>query len=309
MRVVGIFNKDGGTLRAMDVETFVEQARQVFAAHGHDLEARIVAGSDLLKALEEAATDTRADVLLAGGGDGTISAAAAACFRAGKPLAVLPAGTMNLFARTLRIPLDLEEALEAIASGRRFDVDIATANGRTFVHQYSVGVHARLVRIREQLDYRNRWEKIWASIRAVAGAISRPLRFEVRVDTLTEGQPRLASGIVVTNNAFGEGHIPFAECADDGILGVYVVRPMTKWQLLGLLFRVMIGRWKMKAISEHHVESVTLRFPRRKKSDQAVIDGELIPLESEVRLTVHPRALKVLAPQALAESLSRATVK
>jgi electron transport complex protein RnfE len=70
-------------------------------------------------------------------------------------LAILPAGTMNLFARAMKVPLVLEEALEAIADGEVGAVDIATANGRPFVHQFSVGIHARLVRIREKLKSLN----------------------------------------------------------------------------------------------------------------------------------------------------------
>ena len=55
-------------------------------------------------------------VLMAGGGDGTISAAADVAWKARVPLAVLPAGTMNLFARALKIPLELNAALESLAS-------------------------------------------------------------------------------------------------------------------------------------------------------------------------------------------------
>src|SRR5690606_6356295 len=117
----------------------------------------------------------------AGGGDGTISAAAGVCFRHGKALGVLPAGTMNLAARTLRMPLDLEEAIAAIAGGRFYNVDIATANGRPFVHQFSVGLHARLVQAREKIHYSNRWQKMFASGRAIVEAVSRRLKFEVEL--------------------------------------------------------------------------------------------------------------------------------
>src|SRR5690606_21547039 len=130
MRLIGILNRDGGTFRTIDIPGFIQRSAATFARHGHVFEARIVSGSGLLAELERAAADPGTDVVLAGGGDGTIAAAAGVCFRAGKPLAVLPAGTMNFFARSLRVPADLDEAVEAIAAGRRFDVDIATANGR-----------------------------------------------------------------------------------------------------------------------------------------------------------------------------------
>src|SRR5690606_30564472 len=140
-------------------------------------------GSDVAAALRKAATTDGVDAILAGGGDGTISTAAGIAYETGMPLAVLPAGTMNLFARALKVPLDLNEALEALAGGRLGEVDVATANGRLFVHQFGVGIHARLVRIREGMTYSSRVGKIFASLRAIAAAVIRPPVFEVELHT------------------------------------------------------------------------------------------------------------------------------
>lgn len=305
MRFIGVLNQDGGTLRTIDLAAFVEQAQSIFAEAGHVLECRLVEGKKLIAELERAAADPDADVLLAGGGDGTISAAAAKCFRSGKPLAVLPAGTMNLFARTLRIPLVLDEALHALATGRLYDVDIATANGRPFVHQYSVGLHARLVRIREELPYRNRWEKMLASLRSVFGAIAKRLKFQVEVVTPRGHERRVASSVIVSNNLLGEGHIPHADDVDGGVLGVYIAKPMTWGEALRLVVQVLLGRWKRHPrLSEREVTAVILTFPRRKRTARAVIDGELVPLDLQVDLRTHPRALKVFAPLALGEAIA-----
>jgi diacylglycerol kinase family enzyme len=305
MRFIGVLNRDGGTFRTLDMDAFIERAVVAFAEHGHELECRAVEGSALIAELTRAAADDTADAVLAGGGDGTISAAAAICFETKKPLAILPAGTMNLFARTLRVPLNLDEAVKAVAAGRTFDVDIATANGRPFVHQYSVGVHARLVRIREELVYRSRWGKMLASLRAVLGAVSKPLRFQVEIRTPRGVEPRIASGVSVSNNLLAEGHIPYADDIDGGVLGVYLAKPMSRWELLKLFGQIMIGRWKAHPrVSETEVSAITLTFPRRKKSARAVIDGELIPLAARVELRLHAGGLTVFAPQALAEAVS-----
>ena len=294
MRFIGVFNRDGGTFRTLDIDAFIARAVAVFAAEGHELECRAVGGSVLISELKRAASDATADVLLAGGGDGTISAAAGICFETGKALGVLPAGTMNLFARTLRVPLQLDEAVAAIAQGRFYDIDIATANDRPFVHQYAVGIHARLVRIREDLVYTNRWGKMLASVRAVAGAVSKPLRFQVEIRTPRGVELRIASGIAVSNNLLSEGHVPYADDIDGGLLGVYLAKPM--------LAQIMLGRWKAPPrVSEIEVTAVTLSFPKRKRSAQAVIDGELVPLAQRVELKIHPGGLRVFAPQALGE--------
>lgn len=297
MHFIGVFNQDGGTFRTMNLGGFTEEARRVFAEHGHELECRIVAGRGLRAALEAAAADPQAEALLVGGGDGTVAAAAGVCFRAGLPLAILPGGTMNLFARALRLPLDLANALPAMAAGRVRSVDIATANGRPFVHQYSVGIHARLVRLRETRHYHSRWGKMLASVGATVVAVSQPLTFDVEIVTPRRLERRRVSGISVSNNILAEGHYPHADAIDQGVLGIYVIAPMASPKMAGFWVSMLLGRWKDNpALSEQQVQRVSLRFPRRKASALALLDGELVGLDERVDIEIHPLALKVVVP-------------
>jgi diacylglycerol kinase family enzyme len=297
MNIIGVLNRDGGTFRTTDMEAFAGRARAVFEAAGHSFEPRIVAGKELLAALKQAATE--AEVLLAGGGDGTVSAAAAAAYRQGIPLAVLPAGTMNLFARSLAIPLGLDAALDALAQGEIRDVDIATANGRPFVHQFSVGIHPKLVKLRGSLTYKSRIGKMIASTRAAAGAIFRPPNFTAELVTGRGLERRRTAGISVSNNPFDEGHLPLADTLDRGVLGIYVMKPLTLRTTLGLGWGMLRGKWKsLPQIIDREAREATIRFPRKKSGAMAVIDGELIKLDREVSLRIHPGALKVLVPRA-----------
>jgi len=298
MRFVAVFNVEGGTFRTRDMPTFCAEAGRIFAEAGHELVCHCVGGDELVAALEAVASNGNAEVLLAGGGDGTISVAAAVAFRHRLPLAVLPAGTMNLFARTLGLPLELDAALTAIGGGAVIAADIATANGRPFVHQFSVGIHTRLVRIREGLVYRSRLGKLWAGARAIVQAVARPPLFEVDIRAGGKSERLLASAVTVSNNRFEEGHIPHADTIDGGVLGVYVVAPMSSWAMARLCIAVLVGHWKQHPqLSERAVEAVTLRFPRRKRKAQAVIDGELVRLEREVVLAIHPGGLSVVVPR------------
>ncbi len=302
MRYVAVLNRDGGTLRSIDLDAFVAFMRATFAREGHSLVVRLVSGRGVARALKTAAARGDIDVLIAGGGDGTISSAADVAFRAGIPLAVLPAGTMNLFARALGLPLQLEEAVRAIAAGSVGRVDIATANGRPFIHQFGVGIHARLVRIREKYAFRSRIGKMLASLRAIAASAIRPPVFEVEIKSGRTVQMLHTSGISVSNNPYAEGHVPHADSLDQGVLGVYVAEPLTTGRLARLTFGVLRGKWKhMPMVTEWEVDRVMLRFPRRKRSARAVIDGELVRLDREVDLRVHRGALQVILAQAPAE--------
>jgi diacylglycerol kinase family enzyme len=297
MRIVGVLNRDSGTLRTLDAEAFAAAAVLRFAEAGHRLECRLVTGAEIEAALRLAAADPATDVVLAGGGDGTISTAAGICFFANKPLAVLPLGTMNLFARSLRLPLEPVAAVAALATGTLHRVDIATANGRPFVHQFAVGFHSRLVRIREGLPYRNRWGKMVASLRALIEALNRPLSFAVELHSAAGIERRRAAALSVSNNVLGPGPVPFAEALDRGRLGVYVVAPMRPFALAQLLMRFAYGQWQSHPlVSVESVTALTLVFPRRKARVHAVIDGELVPLERRYDLAIHAGGLQVLAP-------------
>lgn len=298
MRIIAVLNRDGGTLRTMDLDAFCAGAVETFARHGHQLECRVVAGRSVEAALREAATGADVDAILAGGGDGTISAAAGIAYETGTPLAVLPAGTMNLFARALKVPLVLEDALEALAGGDVGAVDIATANDRPFVHQFGVGIHARLVRIRENMSYGSRVGKMLASLRAIGAAAIDPPQFEAEFHMPKGVDKRRVSGIAVSNNPLGEGRI-HADRLDAGVLGVYVAAPVSTSELLRLTMDLFMGTWRESPmVSEKEVDEVTLHFPKRKRGAHAVIDGELIKLDRSVTLKLHPLALKVIVPKA-----------
>ncbi|MEO6014024.1 MAG: diacylglycerol kinase family protein [Devosia sp.] len=300
MRVIGVFNRDGGTFKTTDMADYSARAVAIFTAAGHELDVRVVEGKDLIAELKRAAKD--AEILLAGGGDGTISAAAAIAYERGVPLAVVPAGTMNLFARSLQMPLNTVTALEAIATGAIKDIDIATANGRPFVHQFSVGIHPKLVKLRESLTYRSRIGKMVASARAFVGAISKAPNFNADLTTPRGVEHRRTAGISVSNNPL-EGALPHAERLDAGVLGIYIIAPLTPAIVAKLSLGLLRGKWKsLPEIMDREAREVTIRFPRKKSGAMAVIDGELVKLADTVALKIHPGALKVVMPKAAVEA-------
>jgi diacylglycerol kinase family enzyme len=302
MRVIGVLNRDGGTFKTIDVEAFAVRAVEAFARHGHTLVPHIVEGSGVLDALRRAARE--GDVLLAGGGDGTISAAAAVAYQQGVALAVLPAGTMNLFARSLQIPLKIDAALEALATGVVVGVDIATANGRPFVHQFSVGVHAKLVKLRQALTYKSRVGKMMASVRAAAAAVTRPPNFVAEVLTNDGIVRRRMAGMSISNNPLDEGHLPIADRLDRGVLGVYIIPPLNTANVVRLSWGMVRGKFRsLPEIIDREAREVVIRFPRKKADAVAVLDGELLHLPDQIDLKIHPGALQVLIPRAAVDAV------
>jgi diacylglycerol kinase family enzyme len=302
MRFIAVLNRDGGTLRTVDLDAFSSRMTETLEQAGHSICVESVAGHDIQAALAKAAT-SRADIVLAGGGDGTISAAAGALMGNRKALAILPAGTMNLFARGLGIPQSLDAAVQSFAHGEVKPIDIASANGRPFVHQFSVGMHARMVGVRDKMEFASRLGKMRASIRAALATMLDPQPLKV---SLTIGDAEIltrATIIGITNNLFGEGHLPYAEQPDGGVLGIYVTVASERGQLLRFFLNVARGRWRDNPHVEiHKGEKVVMKILSPVGRRKCVIDGELLPLAPETTIEIHKRALNVLVPAKPAET-------
>ena len=88
--------------------------------------------------------------LVAGGGDGTVSSVAAAVVQTQALLGILPLGTLNHFAKDLKLPLDLAGAVRTLKTGTVRSVDLAEVNGRAFINNSGLGLYASLVTQREK---------------------------------------------------------------------------------------------------------------------------------------------------------------
>ncbi|HBF30546.1 diacylglycerol kinase family protein [Rhizobium sp.] len=298
MKIKAIFNKDGGTLRTTDMHAYCEKAIEVFQSAGHEIDCVVVSGADIVEALQTAA-DEGVDALIAGGGDGTISAAAGIAWRAGLPLGVVPAGTMNLFARSLKLPLDIWKTLDVLATADVRHVDIATVNGHAYVHQFSAGMHARMVRLRNRMDFASRLGKMRASTSAALSVMFNPPHFEVAFDINGDGKSdiRDVSAISVCNNPVGNNPWFYADDITTGELGVYLAAPMDSVGLVGLAIDIMRGRLaENQAVTASKTKIVRLHFPKHRKGVACVVDGELLRMPRDVEIKIHPGELKVLAP-------------
>lgn len=301
-----VLNRDGGTFSTLDLDSYRERAAETFASHGHEVSFDIVGAGDIVPALEEAGRNKKIDAMIAGGGDGTISAAARVAWESGMPLGVIPAGTMNLFARSLGLPLDLDAVLPVLAEAEIAPIDISSVNGQGFVHQFSVGLHPRMVRFRNRYDYASRLGKIRASTRAAVDVIFDPPSFAVDAEIDGERESSIVSMMSVSNNPFGPDPLLFQDRLDTGKLGVYSAPPLQPLGVARLVMDIMSGRHNRNPdLSERVASAVKLAFPRHRTDLRMILDGELLPLPRDVDIRIHPGALRVLRSKA--GGLSKAT--
>ena len=295
MRITLILNRNAGTLRGLDPQQVSDDLAAIFSKQGHTVSAQVHAGRAAAAAIARVCRERGCEALVVGGGDGTISAAAAAAAKSGLALGVIPLGTMNLFARALGVPLEMKAAAEALARGSLAKVDIGEVNGQFFVHHVSLGVHPRMIRMRERFNYGSRLGKIAASAQALWSVIRRPPGLHVRLKI--DGQPaeRRTAAILVSNNLLGEGHLPYADDLREGKLGLYLATSR-RWQdLLQLAAQLTFGDFaKSPLLESWTAEDIEIGLSR--DSVNAALDGEIVSLALPLRVTVREGGLTVLRP-------------
>ncbi|HEU0071179.1 MAG TPA: diacylglycerol kinase family protein [Alphaproteobacteria bacterium] len=300
MRCAILINRKAGTVLSRGARAVVESLRRQAKDAGAAVEIRLLHPASMELALERARSDASYDAVIVGGGDGSISSAAALFADSDKPLGILPLGTMNLFARSLRIPIDLDKALTALLTAEPAAVDLCCVNGRVFTHHVALGLHPTILRKRETLPYRGRIGKIWASLRAYFHALRRPptLSLATKIDGKTSH--RRTSTLVVSNNSFieGLGHLPYAENPQGGHLAIYVANSRNRRDLLRLSSAVAMGAWVKNPLLESHIAEEAEIALRRRRSVLASVDGELIGLASPLHIAIRKGALIALMPKA-----------
>lgn len=293
MRVVVLRNAGAGRASELNDEAF-SRYEVVDLEEGDD--AREVARRELSRG---------ADVLVAAGGDGTLSSVADALVGSHARLAVLPFGTGNDFARTLGIPFDLKQALSLVESGIERQVDVIRADPidgpATFVINVAAGGLSGQVDEAMDGDQKRRWGPLaylWTAAKVLPDL--RPYRAELVFDD-DETMTLDAVNVVVANGRTVGGGWAVAPTAevDDGLADVVVVRHAPALDLAGVAIRLASGDPLASPGVEHRrVRRVRVR------SDPGMpfnVDGELIT-RAECTFTVMPRALRVLVPESVSAS-------
>jgi diacylglycerol kinase family enzyme len=297
-RVAVVLNRGAGTIKGSDPRKIASDVRQFFASAGQDASVKLTTGSGMGPIIERHIREKDVDAVIVGGGDGSISSSAAQLQGTGIALGILPLGTMNLFARSLGMPLTLPQALEALIKAKPKSVDAGFVGDRLFLHQLSFGLHPELVRTREKMTYRSRMGKIFASMKAYARTIRRPKVLLLRMSVDGVSKDLRTPALVISNNLYGGTYLPYADKVDEGILGIYLCTSRRWPDLLKLTADVMLGNWWNNTCVEIMTgRSVRIEvLGRRRKSIPASVDGELVRFTGPIEAKIVPRALEVLMP-------------
>jgi diacylglycerol kinase family enzyme len=293
-RVPVLLNRDGGAFT--DDPELGKRVEASLRDMGLDVEVELLSGGDCADRCSDIAK--RGDpLLIVGGGDGTIGAAASALVGTGTLLGILPLGTLNHFARDLGIPTALEDAAKLIASGCERRVDVGEMNDRIFINNSAIGLYPLMVIDRDiqrrRFGRSKRAAMILASIRTLA-------RFNRHRLTLTVNEER--SGRVDTpllfvgNNDYriDIGAAGRRERLDGGELCVLVMRKKTRRSFLAASLRAFFNRSRNDdMVRLDDVERLRVSAVRHHLA--VSLDGEIAHVQSPLDYRIRKKALRVIA--------------
>jgi YegS/Rv2252/BmrU family lipid kinase len=283
-------------IRVDDREKLRELIRTAMSAHGWAeplwLETTV---EDPGTGQARAAVAAQVDLLLVSGGDGTITACATALAGSGIPLAVLPAGTGNLLARNLRLPLELDQALLVALTGTSRQLDVGCANGRAFLVMAGVGFDARMMDgASEPLKQRMGWAAYVLS--ALGHLQDRPVRVTLRADGARPLRRR-ASAVIIGNVGSLQAGVPLLPDADpgDGLLDAVVLtaRGLAAW--LELAAHVLTRQRATSRLARIRFRELQVDVARAQPWQ---IDGEVIGRTQNLKVSVAEGKLLVRVPAA-----------
>ncbi|RZU75573.1 YegS/Rv2252/BmrU family lipid kinase [Micromonospora kangleipakensis] len=246
---------------------------------------------ELERSLAEAA-DLGPDLLVAGGGDGTIGTAARLLAHRDIALGLLPLGTTNNFARTVGIPLDLDAAVAVLTDGKVIDVDLGLVGDMRFTNHVGIGLSADVM-----LTAPPRLKRVTGRLAYPVTALAllrrhRPLRATVRA----EGREHefVTHQLYVANGGFHAGRPITADAnADDRLLVAYPVGGPSRRELLRDTAR-NAATGHRRTLGDDPFLAVRQLWLETDPPARVEVDGEPYG-ETPIRIGLDPNALRVMA--------------
>ncbi len=240
-----------------------------------------------------------ADSVIASGGDGTLSAVAAALMSTNIPLGVISRGTANAFANALNLPTVIADACMAILAGGTQVVDMACCNGLPMVLLAGIGFEAEAVELADR-DSKNRLGML-AYILAGMEQLRHLEQFEVEIETEDRVITVSAAAITIANAAPASSILAQGSAGvvfDDGLLDLTILAPATPLSAIATSYDLLSST--LRGTASQRADVGFLRAQRFKVTttppQKVVLDGEMIGI-TPIEIECVPGGLTVFAPQ------------
>ncbi|MBV9230340.1 MAG: diacylglycerol kinase family lipid kinase [Chloroflexi bacterium] len=303
MRTVLIFNPISGvSTMATNHSSAEENKAAILAAlnsYGIEPEVWYTTEQDPGSEMARRAAQEGVDIVIAAGGDGTLHAVASGLIGTNSALGIIPSGTMNNVAHSLKISENIAKACEIIAKGTTSLIDVGKINNQIFLEVAGVGLEAALFPAAEEIKSAG-----WLStVRGVIDGLSalfafQPTRFSLSFDG-HRTRRYSAIQISICNSPYYGAHLQFAPSAvmNDGLLDVLIYKNFSKLEYLRHAISISQGRRALEPrVTRRKIKSLHIY------ADHPVeIHADGVPKgHTPATITVVPGVLRVRVPEKIA---------
>lgn len=281
MKTVVVYNAKSGSALSKN------ELKRLFSKHNIVVEKYIDITTGFPQNLQPFIT--KKCIVAAIGGDGTLSSVANEIIGSKAIFAPLPGGTLNHFTKDLKIPQDLDVAVQNITKKSITKVDVATINNTVFLNNSSLGIYPVSLEFRNNMD--NKLGK-WPA--AVAGILKALFHYKLYTISV-HGSEFKTPFIFIGNNDYHLTDITNVgrKSLSQGVLSIYTVKTGSRLEILKQLFYMITGRSDMVTkIETWTAQSITIHTKRTKISVSR--DGELQQITSPLKYELHADALNVI---------------
>lgn len=296
MRIGAVINNTSGTLSPEESEKRLENIR-LFLEKRVDADYLAIVPGNRVKSEIERIIDKGIDVLVAGGGDGTISTAAQFVISTDTLLLPLALGTMNNFVRDAGIPLHPIDALRLLDQINVEVIDTGEVNGHKFINNVSIGLYPKIVEEREEKTKKHGWSKWKAKILAVLVVTRKLPLLRMTVEGKHFKKKLFTPFLFVGNNEY-ENLLKsdfYRPSLKKGKLWICMARSPRIWSLFIMAWQLGIRGIRGTENLETHLLT-HVRVKPRKRRVRVAIDGEIHKLYAPLRFKILKKSLRLVVP-------------
>ncbi|TDQ09718.1 diacylglycerol/lipid kinase family protein [Pedobacter metabolipauper] len=283
LKLLFIINPGSGS----DEVNYSEEITAYFKTSSHQAEIYELPKDCALATLKETITNSKADRIVAVGGDGTVKLVAECLLETDTPIGIIPAGSANGMAKELNIPLTIPEAIDTAVNGTPKKIHAVTVNDELCIHLADIGFNAYLVKKFDHLAQRGMWGYTKAAWQALWSHNKMEVEFKIGDQMI-----RSEAAMVVIANAtmYGTGvKINPEGRLDDEVFEVVLVKKYSVMEILKLKFTNM-------ALNPANIElfQTTALTIKTKHKAHFQVDGEYIGKVNSIKASIILNAIHVI---------------
>ena len=239
--------------------------------------------------IKQTIDQSRADRVIAVGGDGTLKLVAECLQGANTPIGIIPAGSANGMAKELGIPLELDAALQVAANGQPKKIHAIKVNGELCIHLADIGFNAYIIKRFDSLPSRGMlgyakaaWQALWSHH-----------KMEIALEIKGKQIKTQAAMVVIANaTSYGTGVKinPEGDLSDD-LFEVILVKKYTVLEILKVRFTELL--FNPEKIELFHTKDLCIKT---KHKVHFQVDGEYLGKVNRVEAIILPAAITIICP-------------